>query len=219
MAVYAVGACAGAFLAFWSADCGAADLPPATPDAAPPVAAASAPAPAPQSALNNVFVFGGVLTNGTMGQSLDPFTVSYEHNYILGGSYDRQFYDFKSIFIVNGQVGVADRFGDGNSGELWGGAHVQARIPVFGGAYVTPGLTVGLSAVTNAIGIEIQRQEENHGNAHLLFMFSPELALTLPSYPDWDLVYQLHHRSGLFGTLGHMEEGTNAEVVGLRYHF
>jgi hypothetical protein len=76
----------------------------------------------------------------------------------------------------------------------------------------------GLSAVTNCVGIECQREMQHQGNAHLLFYFSPEVAFALPQFPNVDLVYQLHHRSGLFGTLGRMEEGTNANVLGIRYH-
>lgn len=173
----------------------------------------------PPARLDSILVFGGALTDGNMGQSLNAFDVHYERNYIVGAAYDHQLANFSSIFIVNGQVGVADRFGDGNTVELWGGVHLQSRIPFASVLYLTPGLTLGLSGVTDCQGIECQRQADHHGNAHLLFYFSPELAFTLRQYPDVDLVYQLHHRSGLFGTLGKMEEGTNANVVGLRYHF
>jgi hypothetical protein len=164
-------------------------------------------------------VFAGTLTDGNMGQSINAIGVPYEDNHIIGGAYDHDFFNYSPMFIVSGQVGLADRFGTANSGELWGGAHFRGNLPIGDVLYVTPGITLGLSAVTDCMGIECQRQTQHQGNAHLLFYFSPEVAVTFRQLPNIDLVYQLHHRSGLFGTLGKMEEGTNANVLGVRYHF
>jgi hypothetical protein len=211
-----------AVLIFASATCCAADLlspaPIANQPAASPLPTGSIDAAAARR-LNSIFVFGGTLTDGNMGQSVDAFHVPYESNHIVGGAYDRDVLTLPHGWVFSGQIGIADRFGDGSSGELWFGPRLRATIPVFDVLYISPALTAGLSAITNCIGIECQRAIDHHGNAHLLFYFSPEIAFTLQRYPDFDLVYQLHHRSGLDGTLGKMEEGTNANVVGVRYHF
>jgi hypothetical protein len=205
-----------------SVSCRAADLssfpPPVTvqPNSAPSAVAPQSP---PAATLDSIFVFGGTLTDGNMGQSIDAFKVPYETNHIVGGAYDRKFLNIGGGVTVDGEIGLADRFGNGNSVELWGGAHIGARLPVFSALFITPALTLGLSAVTNCIGIECQRELAHNGNALLLFYFSPEVAFTLQHYPNVDVVYQLHHRSGLFGTLGKMKEGTNANVFGARYHF
>jgi hypothetical protein len=167
---------------------------------------------------NSILLFGGKLTTHDMGGSINPVSTGYDHNAIIGAAYDRDIFYPGWGFIVSGQIGLADRFGDGNSVEMWGGARVR-RSFALGGLWITPALTVGLSAVNRPIGIEIQREAAHNGNAHLLFYFSPEIAFTLASYPNIDLVYQLHHRSGLFETLGKMEEGTNANVLGFRFHY
>jgi hypothetical protein len=169
---------------------------------------------------NSFFVFGGGLTEGNMGQSAFPFSVSYADNRIVGLAFDRELFRSQKDTAVGIQIGVADRFGDGNSGEFWAGIHLHAttiRIPDI--VYIKLSVTIGLSAVTSAIGIESERAIEHQGNPNLLFYFSPEIALTLPRFPNVDLVFQLHHRSGLYGTLGHMQEGSSADVIGLRYHF
>jgi hypothetical protein len=209
-----------AALIFASAPCCAADLLAPAPIANQPAPAPLAPVNAvPAPRLDSVLLFGGTLTNGNMGVSLNAFHVPYEHNHIVGGAYDHDFLTLPHGWVFSGQIGMADRFGDGNSGELWFGPRLRATIPVFDVLYISPALTAGLSAITNCIGIECQRAIDHNGNPHLLFYFSPEIALTLQRYPDVDLVYQLHHRSGLDGTLGRMEEGMNANVVGVRYHF
>ncbi len=155
-----------------------------------------------------------------MGESAIPFSVSYTDNSIVGLAYDRELFRSQKDTAVGVQIGVADRFGDGNSGELWGGIHLHATpIRISGIATIRPSITIGLSAVTNAIAIERERAIEHQGNPHLLFYFSPEIAFTLPRFPNVVLVFQLHHRSGLYEILGRMKEGSNADVVGLRYHF
>jgi hypothetical protein len=219
-----VGAKALAFVALYlfNSACGAADLLSAKPVADQPIAAlppSKSSETIPVARLNSIFFFAGTLTDGNMGESVNAFQVPYERNHIIGAAYDRDMVNLGWGTAVSGQVGVADRFGNGNSAEFWGGARLRTSIPMFNVLTITPALTVGLSAVTSAIGIERQREMVHDGNAHLLFYFSPEVAFTLQRYPNFDLVYQLHHRSGLFGTLGKMEEGTNANVLGIRYHF
>jgi hypothetical protein len=175
--------------------------------------------PAPLHSPNSIFVFAGGFTNGNMGESVVPLSAPYEDNYIIGLAYDREFFRSAKDTAISAQIGVANRFGDGNSGELWGGIHLQATIRISDVVYITPAITIGLSAVTSAIGVESERAIQHQGNPYLLFYFSPEIAFTLPRFPNVDLVFQVHHRSGLYGTLGHMQEGSNAQVIGLRYHF
>jgi hypothetical protein len=219
-----LGAKASTFVAFCllNATCDAADLLSPTPVVNQSIATLpQSPSPelAPLGRLNSIFVFAGTLTDGNMGESVNAFKVPSERNHIFGAAYDRDMLNLGKGVVISGQVGVADRFGDGNSGEFWGGARIRTSFTIFNGLSITPALTAGLNAVTSCIGIECQREIEHNGNAHLLFYFSPEVAFTLQRYPNFDLVYQLHHRSGLFQTLGKMEEGTNANVLGIRYHF
>lgn len=175
--------------------------------------------PAPLHSPNSFLVFGGGLTEGNMGQSAIPFSASHTDNYVVGLAFEREFFRSQKETAVGAQIGVADRFGDGNSGEFWGGIHLQATMRISDVVYITPGITIGLSAVTNPIDIERERAIKHRGDPHLLFYFSPEIAFTLPRFPNVDLVFQLHHRSGLYEILGHMKEGSNAGVIGLRYHF
>jgi hypothetical protein len=84
---------------------------------------------------------------------------------------------------------------------------------------VTPGITVGCSAITKPVGIEAERQSRQNGNAYTLVYLGPELALAFQRFPNIELVYRLQHRSGASGTIAHMREGANANVIGIRYRF
>jgi hypothetical protein len=202
--------------------CRAADLLPAIAPAPQPVAgrpprAIEAAAP---PLTNSVFVFAGTYAIGNMLQTMSLFDASYVSTHIVGAAYERDLLAPGLGFVIGGEIGVGDRFGDGNSGELWGGVQVRYNgAPLFNILYIRPGVTAGLSYVTNAIAIERQREISYNGNAHLLFYFSPELAFALAQYPNLEIVYRLQHRSGLYGALGHLHEGANASVVGLRYRF
>ncbi len=177
---------------------------------------AIAPAPPP----NSVFVFAGQFTMERMAWSIDPFTARHESNYIVGGAYNRDFFYLPGGFIVGGEIGVADRFGMGQSAELWGGISIRhSGIVFFNTLRVAPGITLGFSGITNAVGTEANRERDRNGNAHFLGYLGPELALALQDYPNWEAVYRLQHRSGALGTLGNMTEGANANVFGVRYRF
>ena len=115
---------------------------------------------------------------------------------------------------------MADRFGLGNSVEFWGGLHLRyTGLVLFENVRIAPGVTFGLSAITNPVGIEAQRQIDAHGNATVLGYLGPELALSFRQLPNLELVYRIQHRSGALGRIGNMWEGANANVFGMRYRF
>lgn len=45
-----------------------------------------------------------------------------------------------------------------------------------------------------------------------------EATFGLPSYPSWDLIFRIHHRSGVFGLYNGVDGGSNTIAVGLRYN-
>jgi hypothetical protein len=136
--------------------------------------------------------------------------------------------------VVGAQLGLADRFGKYkvccdtivkssglvHSGELWGGIVLRHEgVLLFDAVRLGAGLVGGLSAVTNAVGREREREITQGGNATFLFYLGAEFTLATPSLPDLELVVRLHHRSGASGILGGMAEGYNASVYGVRWRF
>ncbi len=46
-----------------------------------------------------------------------------------------------------------------------------------------------------------------------------EATASLPSRPDWQIFYRLHHRSGVFGIYDSSNSGSTAVGVGIRHYF
>jgi hypothetical protein len=186
----------------------------------------------------SVFGFTGRTDSGNLASTFvygvgAPEKFFYD-NYIVGGAYQRDFFQFNSGLLIGAEVGVADRFGHYSiccdtivysnsvvqSGELWAGASFRSQgIAFFDAVRISPGLVFGLSAISNPIGQEGEHQIVHQGSAKLLFYLGFDLAFALAKLPDTELVFRIQHRSGAYGTLGAMKEGNNANVVGIRQRF
>jgi hypothetical protein len=222
--LYFASAMAGA-LCVCSAECASADADPPELSKSVPTDLSKnesawafiAPKPPPDS----VFVFGGQYTTGSMGDSLDPFKVHHESDYIIAGAYAHDFFYLPLGFIIGVEGGAGFRFGNGESGEFWGGPDFRfSGIVFFDTVRVSPGITVGFSAITAPMGIEAERASQCcNKNPYFLGYLGPELAFAVQKIPNLELVFLLQHRSGAKGTFGGMGEGANADCLGIRYRF
>ena len=186
----------------------------------------------------SVFGFAGRTNSGNLGDTFAfgvgaPQRMFYD-NYIVGGAYQRDFFQFNSGILIGAEVGLADRFGNfriccdiiGYSNgvmhpaELWGGVSFRHQgVALFDWARISPGFVFGLSAISNPIGQEVLHQIDHRGSANVLFYLGFDLALSLAALPNTELVFRIQHRSGGYGTLGGMKEGNNANVIGIRQRF
>jgi len=196
---------------------------------------------------DSIFFFAGRLSTSNMGSTATFNTIAvdttlespYYDNYIVGAAYQRRFRELGHGFVLGGEIGIADRFGHylvccgdklvtqtvtssniNHSGELWFGPTIRYEpFVLFDQFRITTGLTAGFSLTTNSIGVERGKELDRNGSARFLFYLGPEIAFSTVSMPNVELVVRLHHRSGALGTLGHLNEGYNANVVGLRYWY
>lgn len=186
----------------------------------------------------SVFGFVGRTNSGNLGSTFlyglgAPESIFYD-NYIVGGAYQRDFFQFNSGLLVGAEVGLADRFGHYSvccdtivysnsvvqSAEFWAGASFRTNgIALFDAVQVSPGLVFGLSLISNPIGQEGEHQIAHQGSAKMLFYLGFDLAFALAKMPDAELVFRIQHRSGAYGMLGAMKEGNNANVIGIRQRF
>lgn len=167
-----------------------------------------------------VFGFAGRYVNAYIGGSLVPISARYEDNFVLGGGYQKFVAEPLTDLHLGLEAGLALRGGVIVSGEAWLGA--VARYDGFHlgeNLRISPAITVGLSAVTNPIGIEAERAQRRNADPSLLFFMAPEIAVSTVDNPDIELFYRVQHRSGAWGTLGGMADGANAQVIGMRYRF
>jgi hypothetical protein len=190
------------------------------------------------SRLDSILFFGGRMSTTDIWSSLaynlnQTDRQSWDNNFV-GAAYRRDVYFLGYGVVLGAEVGVGDRFGryalccnapfvsSGivQSGELWSGVNIREEgINLFDQVHVAIGITVGLSATTASIGHERQNEIDRPGSARLLVYLGPEIAFSMPSNPQLELVFREQHRSGAYGTFGHMVEGYNGETVGIRYRF
>jgi hypothetical protein len=186
----------------------------------------------------SVFGFAGRTNSGNLGSTFmygvgAPGTIFYD-NYIVGGAYQRDFFQFNSGLLIGAEVGLADRFGHYSiccdtiaysnsvtqSVELWGGVSLRHQgVALFDTVRISPGFVFGLSVISSPIGQEGLHQIDHLGSAKVLFYLGFDLAFALANYPNTELVFRIQHRSGAYGTLGAIKEGNNANVVGIRQRF
>ena len=167
----------------------------------------------------SVMLFGGAMVDENMLDAANLLGADYERNAVLGMGY--QYFPSRFGPVSLGfEAGVAGRFGNNSSGEIWGGVVGRHDGLPFGMAKITPSFTFGLSHVTQSQeGRERDHEEERDGSARTLFYLAPELAISVDARPEVEVFWRLHHRSGAWGTLGDMRGGSNANVLGLRYKF
>lgn len=164
-----------------------------------------------------VFAFAGVMHAGHFSDSLQFWNGPYESNIAIGAGYQNFFYSYGS-FGLGAEVGVALRAGESVSGEIWAGS--VARLTTFevGPLNITPSITAGFSIVTDAIGVEAVRARSNNASPYFLYYLAPEIAVSHDDMPEVEVFGRIHHRSGGFGTIAHLD-GSNAAVIGIRYRF
>lgn len=185
---------------------------------------ASAQEPAP-AAGRDITVFGGVMTKGDFpGDAMIPFGSELDDVYMLGAAYNQEFAYLGAGFRLGGEVGLAGRFGDGESGELWFGPSLRYDGFEVGPLTISAGFVGGVSFVTESHGFEGDNERWSGGDAGVVYYLGPEIGFKLDSIPNTELVYRTHHRSGSknyssLPTLGDIAEASNSNLLGLRFRF
>lgn len=81
----------------------------------------------------------------------------------------------------------------------------------------------GLSYATKEPPIEMDQHNKNHGieneTSQLLNYMLFELAFALPQYQKFNVIFRIHHRSGIFGLFNGVSGGSNFVGAGMKYNF
>lgn len=175
---------------------------------------------AQQEPAQNTFVFAGRYTSQYFEHALNPFTVRYEDNYVLGAGYQQFFIGHAGGLMLGGEVGTALRFGDSTSAEVWAGPVLRADgLIQTENVRISASLTAGLSLTSGTVGIEAQREIDSGGDTSLLYYLAPEVSLSFADNPQTEYFWRVHHRSGGWESLGNMRDGANATSLGVRWKF
>jgi hypothetical protein len=191
----------------------------APPDAAGRSTSSTSGEPYPWS----ITLFNGIYTDRTVGKALFNVPGDLEKNYMHSLALSRHLARFwKDYFALEAEGMVAHHHGRHLEGSQSYQEYVAAlvlkydRLPWRKYLHTAIAVAEGLSWTSELPEREVQIR----GNSQrLLNYLAFELELALPRYPQYNLVYRLHHRSGVFGLFGNVKGASDFYMLGLRYRF
>jgi hypothetical protein len=154
-------------------------------------------------------LWGGVMTNNGLGETLTAQNLVFEDSGFLGAGFSRTLAGGNSIKL-EGEIQIFQHAGQ--QGHLEGTAALSLRwemSPSFSFAIIE-----GVSYATALPEIE---GEKNNQASQFLNYLAFEVEYTYR--PGWAMAGRLHHRSGANGLYGNVDGGSNAYLFGLRHRF
>jgi hypothetical protein len=126
--------------------------------------------------------------------------------------------DIGDDISVEVEAGASYRFGEESLGELWGALYF--RYDGFGWndiVYTTVAINTGLSILSETS--EFERGRSDGQSSLVLHYLAPEITFADPDNKNLELVFQLHHRSGIFGLFDDVSGGSTFISTGIRMRF
>ena len=148
-----------------------------------------------------------------------PLTWTYAGDHLLAGAVTRRIATLWRHVEVEPEFGVGQRMGKQHETEIWGAVFFRWRgFPWDDRLITTVAISTGMNYATDISNEEQDRARDGKGDRWLHF-FSPEITFALPSRPDVELLFRMHHRSGVFGLVSDAWGGAQYASVGLRFRF
>ena len=180
----------------------------------------SAESPTFETGDRSVTVFGGLASTSNFSKLvLMPWESSVEWDIPwLGAALSQRVWSFTDALTVEVEAGAGYRFGSEKTGEAWSAIYLRYDdFPWNHRVYTSVAASTGLNLASRVSPLEKIKSE--NGGSRLLHYFSPEITFALPSQPNVELMFRLHHRSGIFGTINGARGGNQYGTVGLRWRF
>jgi len=148
-----------------------------------------------------------------------PWNTSFEDTGIIAAAGSRKLVELDENTWIDVELGLARRVGGSDHWEISGLAFLRwDGVPWKEWLYTSFGVGVGPSFATGVW--ETERKKSGNGKgSRTLNMLVPEIALALPDEPNKQLVFKLHHRSGIFGLINGVSGGSTFVTVGGRVRF
>ncbi|WP_291295264.1 hypothetical protein [Elioraea sp.] len=150
---------------------------------------------------------------------LQPWNGTWGSDTLVGLAGSYEIARFWRWFTLEPELGIAGRLGETNSVELWGAFYVRFDgFPWRERLRTTVALSTGLNWISSLPEAEAGTPAQPEQNtSSVLHYFSPEISFSLPQYEQYAVVLRYHHRSGVFGAINGVEDGSNIISLGLRY--
>ena len=153
--------------------------------------------------------------------AVQPWSYDWGRELFIGAAHNYRFGRFWRDFTLDAEIGGGFRFGDTDSPEAWGAFYLRYDgFPWGNRLYTAFGLSTGLHWLDTLPEAETgtaARPEPNRSK--WLHYFSPELVFSLPDTPRDEVVIRYHHRSGMFGHMNGVWEGSNVLMAAWRRRY
>ncbi len=148
-----------------------------------------------------------------------PFTWDYDGDYIVATSVSRRIATLWGRVDVEPEIGLGQRFGEQAETEVWGAFFFRYRgFPWDDRIVTTMAISTGLNYASDISEKEQDRAKDGEG-ARVMHFFSPEITFALPQAPQYEVLFRVHHRSGVFGLVSDAWGGAQYGTIGLRWRF
>ena len=151
----------------------------------------------------------------------------WRDTYLAAAALSRRLVTFGDVFSIEPEFGVGQRFGEMHATEFWAAINFRwIAFPWNDYVRTSIGLADGLSMTTKLDPKErllsnskVVGGERVFVSSKLQNFFTPEMTLGLPQYPDYDLLFRFHHRSGIYGLINDTHAGAQFYSIGFRAQF
>jgi hypothetical protein len=153
--------------------------------------------------------------------AVQPWSYDWGRELFVGASHSYRLGRFWRDFTFDAEIGGGYRFGDTNTLDAWGAFYLRYDgFPWRDRLYTAFGVSTGLHWLDTLPEAETGPPErpEPHRSKWLHY-FSPELVFSLPDSPQHEVAIRYHHRSGIFGNMNGVWEGSNVLMIAYRHRY
>ena len=153
--------------------------------------------------------------------AVQPWSYDWGRELFVGASHSYRFGRFWRDFTFDAEIGGGYRFGDTDTLDVWGAFYLRFDgFPWRDRLYTAFGVSTGLHWLDTLPEAETGPPErpEPHRSKWLHY-FSPELVFSLPDSPQHEVAIRYHHRSGIFGNMNGVWEGSNVLMIAYRHRY
>ncbi len=172
-----------------------------------------------------VAVYGGPVVGSNVQdiffKGIPPWSFNFQNGGIVGGTVSRRIARVFHAFDIEGELGIAKRFGDAHETEFWEAIYVRfTEFPWNKYLYTTFAISTGINYATGISEFEKQHSNLNPPDGtRVLHFFSPEMTFAMPDRKNLQLVIRLHHRSGAYNVISRAASGATYLTAGVRFWF
>ncbi len=162
-------------------------------------------------------VYGGILFQDSLDEITKGQPRIREHSYILAVALAREIWRFRDWFGFELEGQIVRHFDEMNHWEYNGLLIGRWRLFPWD-KYLDTSLALG-DGISYATEVPKVEEREDPDAGRWLNYLMIELTLGLPQYPKWDVLFRIHHRSSVRGSIGARDAGSNFFCSGIRYNF